>query len=177
MPDSILRDDMTEKNKSDLILEEIKRRRQGKVVDVEEEKVKLVVFSLFDDCFAFYGSEIKEILPLQNIYYVPGAPDFIIGVINNRGDVESVININKFLGFPDPETGPQSRIAIAEGSGIRSGILVDYILDVIDVPKISIRPPIPTIEEDKREFVTGGTTYGNKNVTLLSVGKIFEMVK
>ena len=164
-------------NKSALILEELKRRRQGKVVDVEEEKVKLVVFSLFDDCFAFYGSEIKEILPLQNIYYVPGAPDFIMGVINNRGDVESVINTNKFLGFPDPETSPQSRIAIAEGAGIRSGILVDSIMDVIDVPKSSIRPPISTIEEGKREFVTGEMAYGNKNVTVLSVGKIFEKLK
>ncbi|MDP2168716.1 MAG: chemotaxis protein CheW [Thermodesulfovibrionales bacterium] len=168
---------MSTVNKSDLILDELKRRRQREVVDVEEEKVKIVIFSLLDDCFAFYGSDIKEILPPQTIYFVPGAPDFIMGVINNRGDVESVININRFLGFPDPEMGPQSRIALAYGAGIRSGILVDSILDVMDVPISLISPPLSTLDEGKREFVTGEMAYGNKNVTVLSVGKIFEKVK
>lgn len=169
--------EMNKAQKSDLIREEIKRRKQGKVVDVEEEKAKLVIFSLLDDCFAFYGSDIKEILPPQTIYFVPGAPDFIMGVINNRGDVESVININRFLGFPDSEMGSQSRIALAEGAGIRSGILVDSILDVMDVPISSIGPPLSTLDEGKKEFVTGEMAYANKNVTVLSVGKIFEKVK
>ena len=110
-----------EKNKSDLLLEELKKRKGGeKIVDVEEEQVKIVVFSLLNDRYAFYGNEIKEILPLTKIFYVPGSPDYILGIINVRGDIESVININKFLGLPDFKNSQKNRIAMAEKDGIRS---------------------------------------------------------
>ncbi len=163
--------------KSDSILEEVKKRRGGvKVVDVDEEKVKLVIFSLQKDYYAFYGSDIKEILPPVKITYIPGSPDFIIGVINLRGDIESVINIHKFMGLPAGKPADSNRITIAEKDGIRSGILVDSVEDVIDIPISSIKPPISTLNDSIKEFVAGETTCNNMNVTLLDVGKIFKKV-
>ncbi|MBI4691592.1 MAG: purine-binding chemotaxis protein CheW [Nitrospirae bacterium] len=163
-----------EKNKTDILIEELKKRRGGeKIVDVEEEQVKIVVFSLLNDNYAFYGNDIKEILPLTKIFYVPGAPDYILGIINVRGDIESVININKFFGFPDSKNTRKSRIAMAEKDGIRSGILVESIEDVFDVPVSSIKPPLSTLDKAIKEFVTGEMIYKNKNVTFLDVGRIF----
>ena len=166
-----------EKRKSDIILEEVKKRREReKIVDVEEERTKMVVFSLSDEYYAFYGDDIKEILPLVNIYYVPGSPDFILGVVNIRGDIESVLNISKFLGLPEPKQTKHSRIAVAARDDMRSGVLVDSIVDVIDVPVSSIKPPLSTLNSSIRDFVTGEMLYNNKNVTLLDVGKIFGKI-
>lgn len=163
-----------EENKADLLLEELKKRKGGeKIVDVEEEQVKIVVFSLLNDNYAFYGSDIKEILSLTKIFYVPSAPDYILGIINVRGDIESVIDINKFLGLPDFKNTPKSRIAMAEKNGIRSGILIESIEDVIDIPVSSIKQPLSTLDKTVREFVAGELIYKNKNVTLLDVGRIF----
>ena len=163
-----------EKNKSDLLLEELKKRKGGeKIVDVEEEQVKIVVFSLLNDNYAFYGNDIKEILPLTKIFYVPGSPDYILGIINVRGDIESVININKFLGLPDFKNTPKNRIAMAEKDGIRSGILVESIEDVLDVPVSSIKPPLSMLDKTIKEFIGGEMIYKSKNVTFLDVGKIF----
>lgn len=165
------------KKKSNLILDEVKRRRNlEKVVDVEETRVKLVIFSLLEDFYAFYGSDVGEILPLADIYFVPGSPDFILGVINVRGDIESVVTINKFLGLPEGNRTPGSRIALAVKGGIRSGILVDSIEDVVDVPLSSIKPPLSTLDKAKRELVTGEMDYRNKNVTLLDLGRIFGKI-
>ena len=166
-----------EKRKSDIILEEVKKRRgREKIVDVEEERTKIVVFSLLDDYYAFYGDDVKEILHLVNIYYVPGSPDFILGVVNIRGDIESVLNINKFLGLPDSKQTNHSRIAVAAKDDMRSGVLVDSIIDVIDVPVSSIKPPLSTLNNSLRDFVTGEMLYDNKNVTLLDVEKIFGKI-
>ena len=163
-----------EKNKSDLLLEELKKRKGGeKIVDVEEEQVKIVVFSLLNDNYAFYGNDIKEILPLTKIFYVPGSPDYILGIINVRGDIESVININKFLGLPDFKNSQKNRIAMAEKDGIRSGILVESIEDVLDVPVSSIKPPLSMLDKTIKEFIGGEMIYKSKNVTLLDVGRIF----
>lgn len=91
--------------KSDRILAEVKRRKsQEKIVDVDEEKVKLVIFSLLSDYYAFHGSDVKEILPLGKITYVPGSPDFILGIINVRGDIESILNIHNFWGYRTQKT-------------------------------------------------------------------------
>ncbi len=168
-----------DKKKSDRIKDEVKKRKdRKKVIDVdEEEKIKLVIFSLLNDYYAFYCSDVKEILHTVKVTYVPGSNDFIIGVINVRGDIESVLDIYKLMAFPSTENTPDSRFIIAEKEEIRSGILVDSVVDVIDLPQSSIKPSISTIRKSVKEFIIGQTSYKNKNVTLLDIGKIFQKIQ
>jgi len=165
------------KNKCDLILEGIMRRKeQERIVDVEEKKVKVVIFSLHGDLYVFYGEYIKEILPLLPIYPVPGSPEFIPGIINVRGEVESVININRFLGLPDSANSPSNRIALAVADGIRSGILIDSIEEVLDIPVSLITPPLNTLAKSIKEFVSGEFIHKDKLITILDIGKIFGKI-
>ena len=76
---------------------------QNNVIRVEEEKIKLVIFSLRGDYYAFYGKQVKEILRFREITYVPGCPDYIMGIINVRGDIESVLNLHLMMGIPETE--------------------------------------------------------------------------
>ena len=166
-----------DKKKSDRILAEVKKRKgQEKIVDVEVEKVKLVIFSLLDEYYAFNSEDVKEILPVSKITYVPGSPDFILGIINVRGDVESVLDINKLMGLPGGKINKNSHIIIAAKKDIRSGILIDSMVDVIDVPKSSIQPPISTLSKSIREFAIGEATYNKKNTMLLDVEKFFRRI-
>jgi len=164
----------TQESKSKLILDELKRRRtREKIVDVDEETIKVVIFSLLDETYAFNGPEVKEILPLLPVYYVPGSPDFIPGVINIRGDIESVININRFLGLPDSKPSPKSRIALVDKNGVRSGIILDSVEEVIDIPASLVKPPLSTLNKAVRDYVAGEFMYQDRNVTILDIGKIF----
>jgi len=151
-----------------------KRREEAKIVDVDEERVKLVIFTLGGNHYAFPGAEIKEILPLMKIAYVPGTPESILGIINVRGDIESVLSGRRVLGLPLCEPTSLSRIVIAESNGTRSGILVDSVEDVSDFPSSSIRPPIPTIDISIRDYVTGEMFSSGKTTTVLSVEKILK---
>ena len=167
------------RNKSDLILEEVKKRgRCADIVDVEEEKTILVIFKLHGDYYAFYGNGIKEILPFEEIAYVPGCPDFIFGIINVRGDIESVLNIHKIMNLAESQTTKDTRIIIAAKDDIRSGILVDSVEDVLDVPvSYIINKPVSTLDKSIREFAVGGERlYGNNYVTILDLGKIFGKI-
>ncbi|MBF0558863.1 MAG: purine-binding chemotaxis protein CheW [Nitrospirae bacterium] len=166
------------KDKSDLVLKEAERRREkNRIADVEEEKVKVVIFTLAGGWYAFSSGEIKEIISHANIFYVPGAPDFIHGLINIRGDIESVINLNMFLRLPDNVKAQSGRVLVAavEG-GIRSGILVDSVEDVLDIPASSVKSPLSTLNKSVREFVAGEFIHGRETVILLSVEKIFEKI-
>lgn len=162
--------------KSRAILDKIKNRDRDPIVDVNEEEIKLVIFSLRKSFFAFYGADLKEVLPKGKINYVPGSPDYILGITNVRGDVESVIDINGFLELPPHTESKNNRIIIAEKSGVRSGILVDSVEDVLDIPKRSITPPLSTLSDRIKPFVAGETSYRNHNVTVLDIGRIFKEI-
>jgi purine-binding chemotaxis protein CheW len=166
-----------EKTASDVVLERIGRRQeQAAVVNVEEETIKVVIFSLQGHFYGFYGESVKKLMPPQPVYYVPGSPDFIPGVINVRGQIESVLNITRFLGLPDAQKGGSSRIAVAEKNGIRSGILVDSVEDVVDIPMDSIKPPLGTLPTAIKEFMSGEFIYRDSLVILLDIGAIFRKI-
>ncbi len=166
-----------DKKKADRILAEVRRRQaDAKVVEVDEEKIKLVIFSLGDDRYAFYGSDVKKILPYKEITYVPGSLAFISGIINVSGDIESVLNIHKFLNLAETQTTINTRIILAAKAGICSGILVDSVEEVSDIPKSSIKPPISTIDEKIKHYIVGEAIYNKTHVTVFDIGEIFKKI-
>lgn len=161
-----------EKLKSELILDELKKRqRTREVVDVEEERVKVIIFICGANRYAFYGSDIREILQSSEISWVPGLPEYLPGLINVRGDIESVIDIGYFLG----ETRRDARsglIAMAVRDTFRSGIIIDSIEDVVDIPLSAIQPPLSTLEGAAGELVAGELEHPAGMATLLDIGKL-----
>ena len=165
-----------EQLKSELILNELKKRQNSReVVDVEEERVKIVIFVCGKNRFAFYGSDIREILPACDISWVPCLPDYLPGLINVRGDIESVISISHFLGEDKGEQGKQL-IAMAVAGEFRSGILIDSIEDVVDIPLSTIHPPLATLNGAARDLVVGEIEYDKSTISLLDVGKLAALI-
>ncbi len=166
-------------DKSGRILAEVKRRRNdSSAIDAEEEKAELVIFRLGEDYYAFFGSDVREILPYEPITFVPGCPEYIIGIINVRGDIESVIDIHLLMGLSAAEVTKKSRIIIGSKGTVRSGILVDSVEDVISVPLSSLKRPISTLDRAVKDFSLGGETiYQNRYVTILDLGKLFGKIQ
>lgn len=146
---------------------------EPEVADLDGERQKLVIFTLLNAFYAFHGDDVKEILPFTPITYVPGSPDYIPGIINVRGDIEAVLDIHAFMGFPAITIHANNRIIIAEKNGVRSGILMDSVNDVIDIPVNTIHPTLSTLDEKIRDFVMGETAYNEQIVIILDIGKIF----
>ena len=169
---------MAEKRRTDLIVEELQRLKGlGKVAVVEEEKSKFVIFTLRGGLYAFAGADIKEILPAMEIFPVPGAPQSVPGVINNRGDIEAVVDLGGILGLPDGNGAAVGRIVMAQKSGVRAGILVDAVVDVLDLPPSMIKPPLATLNAAARELVVGETICQGRSVVLLDVDRIFDALR
>ena len=167
---------MPSKKKSQEILEAIEEKQSEKVANKNQTTIKLVIFTILNSYYAFRGESIKEILPAAKINRVPGVPNFILGIINVRGDIESVININNFLGLAERGTGTEKNIIIAEGEGVRSGILVGSVEDVMDFPENSIQPPLSSLNDKIKQFVIGETDYKEQSVTVLNVREIFKNI-
>jgi len=163
-------------SRSDQLLNEIKRHQQRKdVVDVEEERVKVVIFSCGGARYALYGSDIREILPPREISWVPCLPPHIPGLINVRGDIESAVDIRPFLGFGSADA-EKCFIAMAVHGGFCSGILIDAVEDVTDVPVSAIRPPLATLGGTARDLVAGDLDHEKGLATLLDIEKLIARI-
>ena len=161
---------------TDTSLDQILAKRQTsnkEIVNVDEPMSKLVIFALGDDWFAFHGDRIREILTKASIFFVPGCPGSLEGVINVRGDIESVIRLNELLQVPLPEVTTSSAILLGTGVAMNSGIRVDRVVDVIDTPQSFIQPPPSNLPEQMRPFVSGLLRFKEQPVTVLDLEQIF----
>jgi purine-binding chemotaxis protein CheW len=121
----------------------------------------------------FYGDNINEILPDNTLIFpVPGCPASLPGVINLRGDIESVIHIGQIL-LLDEETSKAKTILLGQGKTMRSGLYVDAVIDVVDVLKSDIQTTPNTLAEQICPFFLGVLEFSGRGVTLLSLEQIF----
>ena len=148
--------------------------RDDTVAAADEQLVKLVVFSLGEEWFAFYGDCVSEILARADVFFVPGCPPSLEGVINVRGDIESVIRLPAVLQIPNSAVGIYSSILLGRGKDMRSGIRVDRVLDVVDVLRRTILPPPATLPEHMRLLALGVLHFQDHAVTVLDIDKIFS---
>lgn len=156
------------------ILDAISQRDgQRDVIEIEEPNVQCVVIRLEDKCYALYGEQIKEIVAASEIAFVPGMPEYIVGVIHLRGEIESVLALRSLLGMPSVPRTKRSRIVIGQINSIRSGILVDSVEDVMELPESSIQVPVSSLDPERSDYVLAESTYNDQELIILDLGKIF----
>lgn len=157
-------------------LEQILARRDAakkEIVNVDEPSVKLVIFMLGRDLFAFHGERIREILSNAEIFFVPGCPHSLEGVINVRGDIESVIGLHEILQLPQTDKAGQSAILLGRTSEMSSGVRVGPVIDVVDMPQSLLQPPPSNLPDNIRPFVSALLNFREQAVTVLDLDHIF----
>lgn len=150
------------------------RNQQEHIIEIEEKLVQLVIFQLAERYYAFYGKTIKEIMTVGEISYVPGMPDYIVGIVNVRGDIESVLDLKGLLRLPQSPCSKRSRILLGEISGTRSGLLVDSVEDVLEIPEEQISATDSMLAEERARYILGESAYKGNALFLLNIEKIFE---
>ena len=163
--------------KSEVLLSAAReRRRERGIVDVDEAQIKMVVFRCGARRYAFYGSQVREILPPREIAWAPGLPPHLPGLINVRGEIESVIDLRCILeGERNADCG-HCHIAIAVAGEFISGVLIDQVEDVMDIPQSAVKPAPGGLPDAVRELVAGEFEYQGETVVLLDMHKLAAKV-
>ncbi len=91
----------------------------------EGDQFNAFVFTLGDEQFAFDADFITEILPLNAITPLPCAPDFLLGIINLRGEILSVIDTKRFMNIQEQDKSDRGYIVLVKHNGVALGFLVD----------------------------------------------------
>jgi len=125
-----------------------------------------VTFMLEGEKYGINVMQVKEVLRNIEIAPVPGAPDYILGIINLRGNVVTVIDTRKRFALPERNIDDESRIIIIETDEQVIGLLVDGIAEVADIPKSEIEIT-PNVGNDESSRYILGVHSGNGELLIL----------
>jgi purine-binding chemotaxis protein CheW len=138
-----------------------------------EENLHLVTFELSGEEFGVDIMQVSEVIPVPRITRIPQAPECIKGLINLRGKILVVIDLNKRLGFSSKETDSLSRILIVKVKDTVIGMLVNSVKEVMRLPLSSIEPPPEMIKSKiNAEYLTGVGKVGNRLIVLLNLARV-----
>lgn len=137
--------------------------------------LQLVGFKTGDEYFGVPIAKVKEIVRVPEITAVPDTPAFLKGVINLRGRIIPVIEMNGRLGLAAGQVRKKTnRILVLELDGSVVGLLVDSSSEILKVPEELIEPPPGVISSLGAEYVTGVGKLKDKLIVLLDVAKLLS---
>lgn len=96
----------------------------------EETGMQIMTFVCNDETYAFDIRDITDIIEIPDITRVPKLPEFLLGVINLRGQVVPVMDFSLRIGKPVQEYDEKTCIIVTERDKANIGIVVHRVVDV-----------------------------------------------
>ncbi len=152
-------------------------RRRARALAKEEfpepgERKDVLEFFLAHERYGIESSYVREVWPLKELAEVPCTPSFVLGVINVRGQIISVLDLKVFLDLPQRGLGDLNKVIILESDDMEFGVLADSLMGIRSVSLEGLQRSIPTLSGSRGEFFFKGIT--RDGLILLDAGRLLE---
>jgi len=147
--------------------------KQSAVQGLEDPILQWVTFKLDNETYGINVMQVQEVLRYTEIAPVPGAPAYVLGIINLRGNVVTVIDTRQCFGLYNAEITDNSRIVIIEADKQVVGILVDSVAEVVYLRQSEIETAPNVGNDESAKFIQG---VCNKNGELLILVELDKMM-
>lgn len=134
--------------------------------------IQLVTFRLKDETYGINVMHVQEVLRVSEIAPVPGAPNYVLGIINLRGNVVTVLDTRSRFGLPAGDVTDNSRIVIIESDKQVVGILVDAVAEVVELTESQIDAAPNVGNEESSRYIQGIATMGNDLLIVVDLHKL-----
>ncbi len=125
----------------------------------------------------FMGIEtlrVQEIIRIVDVTRVHHAQDHILGIVNLRGKIVTIVDLSKKLDLPESDLTDDSRIVIVDWKDEYIGLLVDRILDVRSVDRRDFEPPPTNIQDLQGKYLQGVFRGADHLIAIVDVDKVLE---
>ena len=133
--------------------------------------MQIVVFKLGDEHFAVETDRVQGINDIMSITRVPKAPKYIKGLINLRGSIKSLVDLNLLLNVSHEDE--QNNIIILTVEDEEIGILVDEVEEVLDIDEKSIQK-LDKDNDKNQPYIKGILNYEDKLLTIIYIDKLLN---
>lgn len=137
-----------------------------------DPSIQWVTFKLEGEKYGIKVMQVQEVLRMNEIAPVPGAPDYVLGIINLRGNVVTVIDTRKRFGLPVREPDDSTRIVIVEAENQIVGILVDSVAEVANLRTSEIETAPNVGNDESAKYIQGVSSQDSELLILVDVNKL-----
>ncbi|MFN8578086.1 MAG: chemotaxis protein CheW [Candidatus Sericytochromatia bacterium] len=136
------------------------------------QSFQIVSFTLSNEEFALYISDILEIIKIQSFTIVPLTKDYVKGIINLRGAIIPVVDLRRKISFYETELTNLSRIIIVHNNNRKVGFIVDKVNEVISITQDNLSKFYSDSNEGR--FIESLCTIDDRIITLFKIEAIMD---
>ena len=136
--------------------------------------VELATFYVGDALCGMDILKVQEINKLMEMTKVPQAPAYMIGILNLRGQIVTIIDLGQKLGLGNAEISNETRNIIVNAPGEHIGLLVTRISDVVMADPDKIEQAPANMSGIQGGFFTGVYKTENKLIGILDVKEVLK---
>lgn len=133
-----------------------------------------VTFKLESEVYGVNVMQVQEVLRMTEIAPVPGAPHYVLGIINLRGNVVTVMDTRKRFGLPPKETDDATRIIILEVHNQVIGIQVDSVAEVVYLRASEIETAPNVGNDESSKYIQGVYSRDGELLILVDLNKLLS---
>ena len=150
------------------LLEQIWAQRAAKLAqvpaaDAGAKRVELVLVRLGREIYGLDARYVWEIKPLGDITPVPRVPPWVAGVVNRRGRIYSVVNLQCFFNLPAGESSRSPQLLIVETPEMELALQADDVLSIESISVAQIEAATGTVRSLPPEYVRGVARHGMRS--------------
>lgn len=134
-----------------------------------------VIFSIGNEEFGIPILSVQEIISIPEITKIPGAPDYIPGIINIRGNVIPLYLLKTRLRIDDENGLDDSvTIIIQLETGKSVGLIVDTVSDVVSIPPENLREKPDISQTVDTQYISNIGHLGNRMIIVIDIANFFS---
>ncbi|MCK5671980.1 MAG: chemotaxis protein CheW [Spirochaetales bacterium] len=140
-----------------------------------ETSTLISTFFLGETVWGLDTLDAQEVIRVSEITKVHNADSYIIGIINLRGKIVTVIDLSNKLGLGGSTISDASKIIIVEGKGEYIGLLIDSISDVIDIEKKYLTSAPAAMHGTRGGYIDSVYQSGQQLIAILNIKSVLEV--
>ena len=135
---------------------------------------QIIIFDIGREKFGIKIVRVDEIIRMKEITQLPDSSSYMVGIINLRGNIISVIDLRKRFGIEEPENTDDTRIVVVEFENQKVGLIVDAVSEVFHIDKKEIDDPPKSMVGIKDDYLRGIIKINDDIVILLELDDLLR---
>jgi purine-binding chemotaxis protein CheW len=142
---------------------------------VKKNSIELATFYVGDALCGMGILQIQEINKTMMMTKVPQAPEYVLGILNLRGQIVTIIDLGKKLGLGETDISLDPRNIIVNSAGSCVGLLVKKIGDVVEINAAKIERSPANMGGIQGEYFTGVYKTDKNLIGILEINKVLNI--
>jgi purine-binding chemotaxis protein CheW len=145
--------------------------REAVPAETADASIEVIEFLLAHERYAIASEYVRGVDSLEDLTPLPCTPSFVLGIVNVRGEILSVIDLKKFFDLPGKGMTDLNKVIVLESANMVFGIVADAISGVRRILRADIQSSLPTLTGIREDYLLGVTA---ERVAILDAEKLLS---